>query len=95
MHLQKLDLKVFNIETSTSLGSLHKYEGAAEFMGALGSRHPLISALEEENFLFRFSLFYETNSIVLCRYFIITILYVVGWTWPALLSRRTRRGGPS
>ena len=35
------------IETSTSLGSLQKFEGAAgEFMGALGSRHPLISSPE-------------------------------------------------
>ena len=33
------------IETSTFLGSLQKFEGAAgEFKGALCSRHPLISS---------------------------------------------------
>ena len=33
------------VETSTSLGSLQKFEGAAgEFKGAHGSRHPLISS---------------------------------------------------
>ena len=36
-------LKVLCIETSTSLGSLQKYEEArGEFKGALGSKHPLI-----------------------------------------------------
>ena len=38
-------LKVLYIETSTSLGSLQKFEGAAgEFKGAVGSGHPLISS---------------------------------------------------
>ena len=33
------------IETSTSLGSLHKFEGATGgFKGTLGSRHPLIAS---------------------------------------------------
>ena len=36
-------LEILCIETSTSLGSLEKFEGAAgEFNGALGFRHPLI-----------------------------------------------------
>ena len=35
------------IETSTSLGDLQKFEGAAgEFKGALGSQHPLILSPE-------------------------------------------------
>ena len=38
-------LKVLRIETSTTLGSLQKFEGAAgEFKGALCSWHPLISS---------------------------------------------------
>ena len=47
LHLQifKSYLKMFCIETSSSLGSLQKFEGAAgEFKGALGSPHPLISS---------------------------------------------------
>ena len=37
-------IEMLCIETSSSLGSLQKFEGAAgEFKGALGSRHPLIS----------------------------------------------------
>ena len=44
MHLQKLPKGVC-IETSTSLGSLQKFAGAAgEFKEALGSRHPLVSS---------------------------------------------------
>ena len=40
-------LKVLCIENSTYLGSLQKFEGAAEeFKGALGSWHPLISSPE-------------------------------------------------
>ena len=40
-------LKVFCIETSTFLGSLEKFDGAARGVdGALGSRHPLISSPE-------------------------------------------------
>ena len=38
-------LKALCIETSSFLGSLQKFEGAAgEFRGALGSWHPLISS---------------------------------------------------
>ena len=38
-------LKVLRIETSTSLGSLQKFEGAAgQFKEVLGSWHPLISS---------------------------------------------------
>ena len=41
----KCYLEMLCIETSTSLGSLQKFEGAAgEFKGALGSWHPLISS---------------------------------------------------
>ena len=41
----KRHFQVLCIETSTFLGSLQKFEGAAgEFKGALGSRHPLISS---------------------------------------------------
>ena len=41
MHLQK-QLKGVSIETSTYLGSLQKFEGAAgEFIGALGSQQLL------------------------------------------------------
>ena len=40
MDLLKLPRDVVYIETSTSLGSLQKFEGAAgEFKGALGYRH--------------------------------------------------------
>ena len=41
----KSHAQVLCIETSTPLGSLQKFEGAAGgFKGALGSRHPLISS---------------------------------------------------
>ena len=41
----KSHLQVLYIETSTFLGSLQKFEGAAgEFKGALSSRHPLNSS---------------------------------------------------
>ena len=41
----KSHLQVLCIETSTFLGSLQIFEGAAgEFKGALGSPHPLISS---------------------------------------------------
>ena len=44
MHLLKYQEMLY-IETSTSLGSLHKFEGASgELNEALGSRHPLISS---------------------------------------------------
>ena len=44
LHLLKL-LEVLGIETSTSLGSLQKFEGATgEFKGALGSCLQLISS---------------------------------------------------
>ena len=43
----KSHLRVLCIETSTSLGSLQKFEGATgEFKGALGSWHPRISSPE-------------------------------------------------
>ena len=43
LHLQKLAKGVLYLETSTSLGSLQKFEGdTGEFKGALGSWHSLI-----------------------------------------------------
>ena len=44
-YIFKSYLKVLCIETSTSLGSMQKFDGAAgEFKGALGSRLQLISS---------------------------------------------------